>query len=456
MNGLERKIYHTIQRQSLIAPHARVVVALSGGSDSVALLCVLKNLGYNCIAAHFNFHLRGEESMRDEHFVRDLCRKTNTPLRFCEADTRKFATESKQSLEMAARELRYSFFASIAEETGAPVAVAHHRDDNAETLMLNLIRGTGLKGLCGMDYKTTRTIAGKKPMVIIRPMLDIARKDITEYLNDIKQDFVTDSTNFVADVKRNKIRLELIPAMSEINPSISETLQRETRKFSSVYIIYQKAVREILSQISVNQYGDEILTNETLCQSPAPEAILFEWLSQKKFNETQISQIAQCSTEDCKQIETDEFLLIADRKSYTLIRKNSLPQPTETQLPLQGTIRIAHTAIALSTPTQIPPADILRNPQYAFFDMQKIKLPLVIRPIKSGDRFIPFGMRGSKLVNDFLKDEKIPTECKMRQLVVCDQEKILWITGRRTDNRARISPDTQTILQCKILPTAQQ
>ena len=287
-------------------------------------------------------------------------------------------------------------------------------------------------------------------------MLDIARKDITEYLNDIKQDFVTDSTNFVADVKRNKIRLELIPAMSEINPSISETLQRETRKFSSVYAIYQKAVREILSQISVNQYGDEILTNETLCQSPAPEAILFEWLSQKKFNETQISQIAQCSTEDCKQIETDEFLLIADRKSYTLIRKTSLPQPTETQLPLQGTIRIAHTAITLSTQTQIPPADILRNPQYAFFDMQKIKLPLVIRPIKSGDRFIPFGMRGSKLVNDFLKDEKIPTECKMRQLVVCDQEKILWITGRRTDNRARISPDTQTILQCKILPTAQQ
>lgn len=456
MNGLERKINHTIQTQSLIAPRARVIVALSGGSDSVAMLCVLKNLGYNCLAAHFNFHLRGEESMRDEHFVRELCRKTNTPLRFCEADTRKFATESKQSLEMAARELRYSFFASIAEETGAPVAVAHHRDDNAETLMLNLIRGTGLKGLCGMDYKTTRTIAGKKPMVIIRPMLDIARKDITEYLSDIKQDFVTDSTNLVADVKRNKIRLELIPAMSEINPSISETLQRETRKFSSVYAIYQKAVREILSQITINQYGDEILTNETLRQSPAPEAILFEWLSQKKFNETQISQIAQCSTEDCKQIETDEFLLIADRKNYTLIRKNFLPQPTETQLPLQGKICIAHTAIALSTQTQIPPAEILRNPQYAFFDMQKIKLPLVIRPVRSGDRFIPFGMRGSKLVNDFLKDEKIPTECKMRQLVVCDQEKILWIVGRRTDNRARISPATQTILQCEILPTALQ
>lgn len=179
-------------------------------------------------------------------------------------------------------------------------------------------------------------------MVIIRPMLDIARKDITKYLSDIKQDFVTDSTNLVADVKRNKIRLELIPAMSEINPSISETLQRETRKFSSVYAIYKKAVREILSQITINQYGDEILTNETLRQSPAPEAILFEWLSQKKFNETQISQIAQCSTEDSKQIETDEFLLIADRKLHTDTQNISAPTHGNTTPPTRQNLHCPH------------------------------------------------------------------------------------------------------------------
>ncbi len=456
MNDFERKIYYTIQKQSLIAPPSQVIVALSGGSDSVAMLCVLKKLGYNCLAAHFNFHLRGKESMRDEHFVRELCRKMNIELRFCEADTHKFATESKQSLEMAARELRYTFFASISEETGAPVAVAHHRDDNIETLMLNLIRGTGLKGLCGMDYQTTRSIAGKKPTVIIRPMLDVARKDITKYLNDIEQNYVTDSTNFIADVKRNKIRLELIPAISEINPAISDTLQREIQKFSAAYAIYKKAVQEILSQIEVNQYGDEILTTQTLEKSASPEAILFEWLSQKKFNETQISQISQCNTDNYKQIETDDFVLLANSKRYILIRKTTLPPKAEKQLPQKGAIILAHTAIEISIQTQIPPTETLRNPQYAFFDMQKIKLPLVIRPIQSGDRFIPFGMHGSKLVNDFLKDEKIPAEHKMRQLVVCDREKIIWIVGRRTDNRARISPNTQKILACKLLPTTIQ
>ena len=202
-----QRVSATIAEHSLLRPASSeepgiVLVALSGGADSVALLRCMLELGYKCEAAHCNFHLRGKEADRDEEFCSELCRQLGVRLHRRDCDTRGYSTEHKVSIEMAARELRYDFFRQLAEEEGLEaVAVAHHRDDNAETILLNIVRGTGLRGLAGMPYKNGN---------IVRPLLNVSRQDILDYLRELGQDFVTDSTNQVADVKRNVVRLKLL------------------------------------------------------------------------------------------------------------------------------------------------------------------------------------------------------------------------------------------------------
>lgn len=207
------KVAQTIKRHDVI-PSRRVIVALSGGRDSVALLRVLTKLGYECEAIHCNFSLRGEESLRDEKFVKQLCKNLGVYLTTTTFDTRAHALSNGISIEMAARELRYGFFNKVARDRGIDtIAVAHHREDNAETILLNMIRGTGLKGLTGMAYRRDN---------ISRPLLDVSRKEIKEYLNVIGQNYVDDSTNEVADVKRNFVRLKIMPLLHHLNPSITD------------------------------------------------------------------------------------------------------------------------------------------------------------------------------------------------------------------------------------------
>lgn len=199
------------QSETAFMPTDKVIIALSGGADSVALLCLLQTLGYNCEAAHCNFHLRGKESDRDEAFVCQLCAKRQVPLHIVHFNTVRTAEERHISIEMAARELRYEWFEEIRRKSGANViAVAHHRDDSVETLLLNLIRGTGINGLRGIRPKNEH---------IVRPLLCLDRKEIINYLNRTGQDYVTDSTNLQDEYTRNKIRLNLLPMMQEINPS---------------------------------------------------------------------------------------------------------------------------------------------------------------------------------------------------------------------------------------------
>lgn len=450
MNEFESRVKDTIARHSLFDDGQKVLVALSGGSDSVALLCVLKRMGYDCSAVHFNFHLRGDESMRDERFVRNLCRQKDVELFVSECNTEKYAAETGQSIEMAARELRYAFFAEIAERTGAAVAVAHHRDDNVETLLLNIIRGTGLRGLCGMPYKAERTFAGRKPMIVARPLLDVSRNDILGYLKEMNQIYVSDSTNFVADVKRNKLRLELIPEMLRINPSLCDTLQGEILKFSSAYAIYRNAVDAVLGKTERNVWGDEMLRLKSIDVCVSPEAVIFEWLSPKGFNGTQIRQIYESRNVQGKRVENGSYMLVADKLRLVLINKSTLPECGENEISAQCTTSVSGIKIHMSVELVKPTAIELRNPQNAFFDAANLRLPLVVRPVLPGDRFVPFGMRGSKLVSDFLKDRKIPVEQRLRQLLVCDSEKILWVVGLQTDNRVRLSADTKSIVALKL------
>ena len=211
---LESKIEKYISEKGLFGKTDKLVVALSGGADSVALLRILLSLGYDCVAAHCNFHLRAAESDRDEDFVRKLCAGLSVHLEVVHFQTSDYARENSLSIEMAARELRYGWFDEIRKRYGAScIAVAHHRDDSVETFLLNLSRGTGINGLKGIMPKNG---------FIVRPLLEAGRDDILEYLKRIEQDYVTDSTNLEDIYTRNKIRLDIIPLFKQINPSFCE------------------------------------------------------------------------------------------------------------------------------------------------------------------------------------------------------------------------------------------
>lgn len=223
-----------IEEKQLFTLRDRVLVALSGGADSVALLRVLLALGYRCEAAHCNFHLRGEESNRDEQFVRELCRGLGVALHVTHFDTTAYAARHHVSIEMAAREMRYRWFEQLRQEREMSViAVAHHRDDSVETFLLNLVRGAGINGLKGISPKNG---------AIVRPLLEVNRQDILDYLQHLQQPYVTDSTNLQDEYMRNKIRLNILPMLRELNPSVSESIAETAARLGDVSLLYNKEI----------------------------------------------------------------------------------------------------------------------------------------------------------------------------------------------------------------------
>ena len=258
-----------IRKNQLLSEKGKYLVALSGGADSVALLLILKDLGYALEACHCNFHLRGEESDRDEEFCVNLCQQTDIPLHRIHFDTKTYAEVHKVSIEMAARDLRYHYFEQLMIDTGASgICVAHHQDDSVETVLINLIRGTGIKGLTGISPQNGN---------IIRPLLCIGKADILRYLAEKQQNFVTDSTNLVDDVVRNKIRLNIIPMLKEINPAVCDNIAKTAAHLQEA----QKMLDAFDSRMKPRRgnYGFTYIDKEQVAKSPSMEYILHKVLS---------------------------------------------------------------------------------------------------------------------------------------------------------------------------------
>ena len=280
---MERKVSEFIREKRLFGMEDRVLVALSGGADSVALLRVLLRLGYRCEAAHCNFHLRGEESVRDEVFVTRLAERLGVRLHKTGFDTEGYAAGHGVSIEMAARELRYAWFRKLLGETGARVvAVAHHRNDSVETFLLNLVRGTGIDGLRGI-----RAVNGP----VVRPLLCVDRKEILAYLEGLGQEYVTDSTNLQDEYTRNKLRLQVIPLLESINPSVVEGIGRTAERLAEVAGVYHRAMSEALRRVMPE---DSVIDGEALLREPAPRPVLHEALSPLGVNASQTDDIFRC------------------------------------------------------------------------------------------------------------------------------------------------------------------
>ena len=425
----KHKVQKFIEEKALFTLQDKVLVALSGGADSVALLRVLLSLGYTCECMHCNFHLRGEESDRDEAFVKALCEEYSVQLHVTHFDTETYAKEHHQSIEMAARELRYAWFHQLKEERKASViAVAHHRDDSVETFLLNLMRGTGIDGLKGIPMQNG---------YVVRPLIQESREDILDYLKAIHQDYVTDSTNLQDQYVRNKIRLNILPMMKEINPSVMESIQDTAFRLSEVASIYHQDRGNRLEQILKKNSDDFMQVSiADVLNDIAPNALLHELLSPLGFNSDQVKDIYRSleHSQSGKRFLSKEWELIRDREDLLLHRIKE--EETVPELIVQ---EVDYT----------PGFIIPRDKCIACVDADKVEMPLTIRKWQVGDKFVPFGMTGKKKVSDYLTDRKMSLYQKENQYVVCSGDFIVWIVNERSDNRFRITSQTKRVLLIK-------
>lgn len=404
---------------SLIDRSRPVLVALSGGADSVALLHMLHTAGYHTLAAHCNFHLRGTESDADEAFARDYCRALGVDIVVRHFDTAAYADRHALSVEMAARELRYDWFAQLLDEHQIPlVAVAHHADDNAETLLLNLTRGTGLRGLTGMSPLNGR---------IVRPLLHMSRADIETYcqLNALR--YVTDSSNLADDIARNRIRHHVIPELKAINPGFLRTMTDNMRHIRSVYDLFVGQVADWARQHVTYAAGETRLSTPDLASLPDPEPYIFELLRPRGFSGTAIHNLADAlqrghfgttfSSDTCEALLDRTYIIVSSHAAepdpvQLTIERDHLPWPAK---PDPTDDEPTPTLTLIDAPDKHS-----TDPRRLHIDADRLQWPLTLRHWRPGDTFQPIGMNGSKKLSDFFIDNKLSIPEKNRVWLLAD------------------------------------
>ena len=420
------KVSAYINKHKLLNANDLYIVALSGGADSVALLLLLKEGGFNVHAAHCNFLLRGSESDRDEAFCVDLCRQLGVELHRAHFATREYAEAHKVSVEMAARELRYNWFEQLRKDIGAVgICVAHHRDDSVETVLLNMIRGTGLRGLTGIQPRNG---------YVLRPLLCVSRDEIEHFLAKRGQKYVIDSTNLETDVKRNKVRLQVLPLLRTLNPAVSDNIQRMVENVAEAQIV--------LDSLLDNFKKHNTLELSELEKYGSSEYVIYEWLKNYGFNGTQARQVLEAETGKIMS-SSQGYDVLKDRERLIIERTlkpfNPMRIPEEGMYVLDEKMRLSLRKCA---------AYVSKKPLVATFDAQKVVFPLTVRRVEEGDWMIPFGMRGRKLLSDLMTDRKMTVFEKRRQLVVVDaQDVIVWAVGLRIADSVAVAETTQSVLE---------
>lgn len=472
----EDKIGDFITRHQLLNSRHRYLVALSGGADSVCLLRVLSSLGYEVEAVHCNFHLRGEESDRDEQFCEQLCKEQNTPFHRVHFDTQTFADLHHLSIEMAARELRYQYFHQLSQSIDIQgVCVAHHLDDNVETVLMNLLRGTGIHGLTGMrpsSFLPVKTAEGEgSSVLLLRPLLCVSRREIEDYLSDYGATFVTDSSNLVPDVMRNKIRLQVLPLLHNVNPSASENIALTAERMGRAEELFNEALQERCQRATVDETDD--LKTFRIDELTVNEYVLFTCLHRYGFGaslceDIHVSLLSRSADalrrNESLQWESMSHVAVADRGELLVYRKDDLhlaENLAPKTLPLAPAIPSASIAevkpvvydfgamgrFVLSTVEKTRDFIVNKSPDVACLDADKVSFPLVVRPMMRGDSFQPYGMKGKKLVSDYLTDRKRSLYEKRCQLVMTDAAgQIIWLIGERTASVAAVSEATRYVL----------
>lgn len=437
------RINNYIEDHRLFSTDDTILVGLSGGADSVALLCVLHELGYRCIATHCNFHLRGDESDRDERFCRDLCRKLSIKLLIRNFDVRNYRAGTGESVEMACRTLRYDWWnALIKSGEGTILAVGHHKEDNIETFFINMLRGCGLGGLKAMLPKTGN---------VVRPLLKISRSDIEKYLADRHFDYVTDSTNLSNDYGRNKLRNIILPELERQFPGATQSISKTINCLQGNYELYTDSIGHLRRKyVTKDNYINlsAIVTNE-----PHPQMALFEILSHIGFNMTQVSNILSAIDKDgnChasgRLFSSTVATLLLDRGYLRQIDTGRSGGTDETLEVTLSTPPFSSAVISKDKFFGMRESGLLKSDSI-YLDASILDSPhkYTLRNWRNGDKFKPFGMNGSKLLSDLFNDIKLSVDEKFRIPVLLCDNMIIWVVGVRASRLFPVTTQTQNVL----------
>lgn len=432
-----------VSDNNLFSKDDRILIALSGGVDSVVLSHLMCRANYKISLAHCNFHLRDEESNRDEAFVRRWAKENNIPLFVKEFDTYQYMKENKLSLEMAARDLRYNWFNSLLESEGFTcLCTAHHLDDSIETFFINLLRGTGIAGLHGIKVKNDK---------IVRPLLFATREEILSYAKQNNISYVEDSTNSETKFTRNKIRHNLFPVLREINPNFEFALKKDIEYLNDTEFIFRREIEKAKKEIIETEQEVIKINISKLKQLNPMKIYLYEILSEYGFNETNINDILSCLDEiSGKQFFSKTHRLVKDRQYIFIdvIKNNttndfflidncqsSLIYPLKMQIELLRDLKFIN---------------ISKDKNIAMLDADLLKFPLILRKWRQGDSFVPFGMKKEKKLSDYFTSNKYSLLDKENQWILCSEEKIVWLVSERIDDRFRISNKTKNILKIEV------
>jgi len=440
---MQHKVKIYINNHKLLVPQGIIIVGVSGGADSMALIHMLLKLGYNCVIAHCNFHLRKEESDNDEIFVRNFAKSLKIPYYSIDFETTKYANTHHISIEMAARDLRYQWFYQLLQKLNAQaVAVAHHADDSIETLLMNLVRGTGLRGLTGIAPRN-----GK----VVRPLLCCSRNEIENYIVQHNLEHITDSTNATLDYQRNKFRNVILPLLEEINPSVRQTLYQTMDRFEGTLAIYQQALDNIEKEIVDNDDETVLVDIEKLKSQVHLPTIMYELLQKYGFGNVTIQQVTEhLDGESGKQFYSDTHRLIKDRK-YLIINKIELKFETNYWISMTDTVISKPLNLEISKFSIHSEFQVSKDKKCIHLDASKLQFPLQLRHWHEGDSFVPFGMKGSKKISDFFIDNKFSILDKEQTWLLVSGDDIVWIVGYRIDNRFSVTNETKEVVQIKLI-----
>jgi tRNA(Ile)-lysidine synthase len=428
-----------ISAKDLCRPGDRILLAVSGGIDSVVMTHLFMEAGYDCAVAHCNFRLRGEESDMDEAFVRSLAHSLDIPVYVKKFDVEAVMNEHGISLQMAARDLRYQWFEELLTQHSMDrVATAHNKNDAVETFFLNLSRGSGIRGLKGIAPRR-----GK----IIRPILFASRSRIESFQQARGIGFREDSSNLETKYQRNKIRHDVLPVMEQIHPGFLEIMYGNMERLEEVYEIYNQYIEQVRMEIFDERQGKTVIDTGRLKALTPLATWFYELFSPYGFTRSQCEGIRKIMDSDSgRQSISTTHRLFKDRDRMILVPVESesferyyLDDPgKQSLLPFPMDMEVLERSDLEAIPD---------DPMTACLDLDTIQFPLTIRRWMHGDYFYPLGMEQLKKLSDFFVDNKVPVPEKERIWIIASGKKIVWVMGYRIDNRFRITPDTTRVLR---------
>ncbi len=419
----------------------RFLLAVSGGVDSMVMLDLFTSAGLSIGVAHCNFQLRPEEAAEEQRLVEETCDAKNIPFFARSFETASHASEHGISTQLAARNLRYEYFEQLrSSEQFNWIATAHHLNDSFETILLNLVRGTGMDGLSGIPMINGHTI---------RPMLFLLRDEIERYASEKRIAFRTDSSNLKSDYARNLIRNKAMPLLREINPGLDGTLESTITRLTMTRHLLDTALQEFFDRAVTIVNGQTSIDRKLLMEHQTPALVLWEILKRSGFAFEECRKIVQTSQVG-KVFSSRSHELLVDRESLIL---------AETKHKAGETIELNlrdHTAVRNGVQLELkdlPVGEVIieKDPALAFFDLDKLSFPLVWREWRSGDRFIPLGMTAHKKLSDFFIDKKVDRFAKSDMSVIESGGEIIWVVGVRVSESVKVTASTRRVLVLRVL-----